>query len=41
MALAKNHMTGPLLSLGRHLATLGWGTPFDPLSVGYNLGTGP
>lgn len=40
MALAKNHMTGPLLSLGRHLATLGWGTPFDPLSVGYNLGTG-
>ncbi len=39
MGLAKNHMTGPLLRLGRHLASLGWGTPFDPLSVGYNLGT--
>lgn len=38
MALAKSHMTGPLLMLGRHLATLGCGTPFDPLSVGYNLG---
>lgn len=38
MALAKNHMTGPLLKLGKHLATLGCGTPFDPLGVGYNLG---
>lgn len=38
MALAKNHMTGPLLKLGRHLATMGCGTPFDPLGVGYNLG---
>jgi len=36
--LAKNHMTGPLHRLGKHLATLGTGTPFDPLSVGYNLG---
>jgi hypothetical protein len=31
-------MTGPLLALGRQLATLGSGTPFDPLSMGYNLG---
>jgi hypothetical protein len=31
-------MTGPLLSLGRHLATLGSGPPFDSLSMGYNLG---
>jgi hypothetical protein len=36
--LAKNHMTGPLLSLGKYLATLGSGTPFDSLSMGYNLG---
>lgn len=36
--LAKNHMTGPLLSLGRQLAALGSGTPFDPLGMGYNLG---
>jgi hypothetical protein len=35
---AKIHMTGPLLNLGRHLATLGSGTPFDSLSMGYNLG---
>lgn len=35
---AKSQMTGPLLSLGRHLATLGSGVPFDPLSMGYNLG---
>jgi hypothetical protein len=39
MALAKNHMTGPLLKLGMHLATIGCGTPFDPLGIGYNLGT--
>jgi ferritin-like protein len=38
MALAKSHMTGPLIMLGRHLATRGCGMPFDPLSVGYNLG---
>jgi hypothetical protein len=38
MSLAKNHMTGPLLKLGRHLATLGCGMPFDPLGIGYNLG---
>lgn len=35
---AKNHMTGPLLALGRQLATLRSGTPFDSLSMGYNLG---
>ena len=35
---AKSHMTGPLLSLGKHLATLGSGTSFDSLSMGYNLG---
>jgi hypothetical protein len=38
LGLAKNHMTGPLLVLGRQLATLGTGTPFDPLSMAYNLG---
>jgi hypothetical protein len=38
MGLAKQHMTGPLLRLGEHLATLGSGTPFDLLRVGYNLG---
>jgi len=38
MGLAKRHMTGPLLGLGEHLATLGSGTPFDLLRVGYNLG---
>lgn len=35
---AKGHMTGPLLSLGRRLAELGSGPPFDSLSMGYNLG---
>jgi hypothetical protein len=35
---AQGHMTGPVLSLGRHLATLGSGPPFDSLSMGYNLG---
>lgn len=36
--LAQNHMKGSLLILGEHLATLSCGTPFDPLSMGYNLG---
>jgi hypothetical protein len=39
MGLSKAHMTGPLLSLGRHLAALGVGIPFDPLSMGYAMGT--
>jgi hypothetical protein len=38
MGLSKAHMTGPLLFLGKHLAALGVGTPFDPLSMGYVLG---
>ncbi len=38
MAFAKSHMTGPLLALGNHLATLECGTPFDVLRVGYDLG---
>lgn len=38
MGLSKKHMTGPLLSLGKHLAALGVGTPFDPLSMGYAMG---
>lgn len=37
--LSKSHMTGPLHRLGKHLPTLGTGAPFDPLGVGYNLGT--
>lgn len=38
MGLAKAHMTGPLQQLGTHLAGLGAGLPFDPLSMGYELG---
>jgi hypothetical protein len=38
MGLAKAHMLGPLKTLGQHLATLGWGAPFDTLSMGYALG---
>jgi hypothetical protein len=38
MGLAKDHMIGPLLELGDHLANLGIGLPFDPLSMGYALG---
>jgi hypothetical protein len=38
MALAKSHMTGQLKSLGQHLASLGWGAPFDNLSMGYAFG---
>jgi hypothetical protein len=38
MSLAKAHMTGTLKSLGQHLASLGWGAPFDPLSMGYAFG---
>ena len=34
-----SHMTGPLFRLGRHLATLGTGLPFDPLSMDYSPGT--
>ena len=39
MGLSKEHMTGPLLFLGKHLAALGVGIPFDPLSMGYAMGT--
>ena len=35
---AKRHMTAALHPLGGHLATLGVGLPFDPLSTGYALG---
>jgi len=37
-ARAKRHMTAALAPLGAHLATLGVGLPFDPLSAGYALG---
>ena len=37
-ARAKRHMTSALAALGAHLATLGVGLPFDPLSAGYALG---
>ena len=37
-ARAKRHMTAALGPLGVHLATLGVGLPFDPLSTGYSLG---
>ncbi|WP_164844378.1 ferritin-like domain-containing protein [Azoarcus sp. DN11] len=33
-SLALAHMSGPLLSLGRHLPILGGGLPFDPLNFG-------
>lgn len=36
--LAKRHMTQALGPLGVHLASLGVGLPFDPLSMGYALG---
>ena len=36
--LARAHMLGPFWSLARHLAKLGVGVPFDPLSVGYAPG---
>jgi hypothetical protein len=39
MGLSKEHMTGPLLFLGKHLAALGVGISFDPLSMGYAMGT--
>lgn len=35
---AVRHMTGALRPLGTHLATLGVGVPFDPLSMGYAPG---
>jgi hypothetical protein len=35
------HMKEPLWRLGKHLATLGTGLPFDPLSMGYAPGTDP
>jgi hypothetical protein len=38
MGLSKAHMTGPLLELGKLLAARHVGLPFDPLSMGYNLG---
>jgi hypothetical protein len=37
-ARAKRHMTSALGPLGAHLATLGAGLPFDPLTAGYALG---
>jgi ferritin-like protein len=37
MFFARGHMNA-LSSLGKHLATLGSGLPFDSLSMGYNLG---
>lgn len=39
--LAKNHMRFPLWRLGKHLATLVTGLPFDPLSMGYAPGVDP
>jgi photosystem II stability/assembly factor-like uncharacterized protein len=36
--LAIDHMTGPIRTLGTHLAGLGAGLPFDPLSMGYAPG---
>lgn len=37
-AQAVNHMVSALRPLGTHLATLGVGIPFDPLSMGYAPG---
>ncbi|MGH3926513.1 MAG: hypothetical protein ACRDTT_27230, partial [Pseudonocardiaceae bacterium] len=37
--LSRRHMTGPLNMLGTHLASFGQGLPFDPLSMGYALGS--
>jgi hypothetical protein len=37
--LAVAHMMGPVLSLGRHLPTLGAGMPFDAMSLPYASGT--
>jgi Ferritin-like len=34
-------MTGPLHALAGHLPKLGWGMPFDPLSMGYGPGRTP
>ena len=36
---AKRHMKEPLWRLGRHLATMAAGLPFDPLSMGYAPGS--
>jgi hypothetical protein len=36
---AKRHMKEPLWRLGRHLATISTGLPFDPLSMGYAPGS--
>jgi len=38
LTLAELHMQGPLISIGRHLPTLGVGLPFDPLGTGYASG---
>ncbi|WP_435019122.1 ferritin-like domain-containing protein [Tundrisphaera sp. TA3] len=38
LTLSRNHMTGPLVILGNHLAPRGVGIPFDPLSMGYAPG---
>jgi len=38
LSLARNHMTGPLWRLGKHLAAFTAGLPFDPLSMGYAPG---
>jgi hypothetical protein len=39
--LAKEHMLGPLYSLGSGLAQKTLGMPFDVLSLGYNIGLDP
>jgi Ferritin-like len=38
LGLSRNHMRFPLWALGKHLATLATGLPFDPLSMGYAPG---
>jgi hypothetical protein len=38
LGLSRNHMRFPLWALGKHLATLAAGLPFDPLSMGYAPG---
>jgi hypothetical protein len=39
MTRAKKHMIQSLQKLGRHLAAMGAGAPFDPLSTGYAPGS--
>lgn len=40
-AMAQAHMVGPMQSLAHQLATLGYGLPFDVLSLGYAPGPDP